>query len=353
MELGRRCVRAAVLDELRPDRSAPIRRPPYLNFLFLAIAGVVGWLIRRSVAHRVEQASLLALPRGPDGIIAGADSIDRRATLGRAVLILHGFGDTPQTVGYLADHLHRLGLTVRAPLLAGHGRTLREFGRSTADQWLDGAMRELVALQAQHEAVGLVGVSMGGALATILAAEASRMTGVGTPAGGVAAEHGGLRVRPPDALVLIAPYLSMRAPARRLAAWHLVLSPFIRYLPSREEASIRDPAERRNNRGFGTVTPRLLSELQGLVMRAQGSLAAVTVPTLVIQSRGDNRIDARAAEVSFDRIGAAEKRFEWTDGGGHVITVDVGRDHVFALTGEWLLARVGRGASSSSESQSS
>jgi carboxylesterase len=324
-----------------------------VNFLFLAIAGVVGWLVRRSVAHRVEQASLLALPRGLDGIIAGAAPIDRRASDDRAVLILHGFGDTPQTVGYLADYLHRLGFTVRAPLLAGHGRTLREFGRSTADQWLDGAMRELVTLQAEHAAVGLVGVSMGGALAAILAAEAGRPGHAGESDARVVVEHGRPQVRPPEALVLIAPYLSMRAPARRLAAWHWVLSPFIRYLPSREEASIRDPAERRSNRGFGTVTPRLLGELQRLVMRAQRSLTAVTVPTLVIQSRGDNRIEARAAEASFSRLGATDKRFEWTEGGGHVITVDVGRDRVFALAGEWLLPRVGRSVPSPADSRPS
>ena len=310
-----------------------------MSFPVLAAAIVIGWLLRRSAAQRVERASMLALPRGADGVIAGAGSIDRRGDDRRAVLVLHGFGDTPQTVGYLADHLHGLGLTVRAPLLAGHGRTLREFGRSTADQWLAAAARELAALQDEYEAVGLVGVSMGGALAVILAAQAHQRSGVETPG-----EH--CPVREPTALVLIAPYLSMRPPARRLAAWHWILSPFIRYLPSREEASIKDPTERRSNRGFGTVTPRLLNELQRLVTMARRSLAAVTVPTLVIQSRGDNRIDPDAAEASFERLGAAEKRFEWTEGGGHVITVDVGRDRVFALTGEWLLARMKPGASS-------
>ena len=324
-----------------------------MNPLILGIAMVAAWILRRSVALRVEQASLLALPCGPDGIIEGAQPIDRRGPGRRAVLVLHGFGDTPQTVGYLADHLHGLGFTVRAPLLAGHGRTLREFGQSTAQQWLDAAARELIALQAEYEAVGLVGVSMGGALAVILAAQAAKDDRAQLePRMGSSRQHepgngdAGRRTRPPDALVLIAPYLSMRTSARRLAAWHWTLSPFVRYLPSREEASIRDAEERRNNRGFGTVTPRVLAELQRLVSRARRSLGGVTAPTLVIQSRSDNRIDAHAATGAFDRLGARDKRFEWTDGGGHVITVDVGRERVFALTGEWLLARVGSGAPS-------
>jgi carboxylesterase len=325
-----------------------------MNPLLLAAAVMVGWLLRRSVATRIERASLLSLPPGPDGIIPGAQSIDRRAAAGRAVLILHGFGDTPQTVSYLAEHLHGLGFTVRAPLLAGHGRTLREFGVSTADAWIDAAARELSALRREYDAIGLVGVSMGGALSVILAAEAGRRANAAATgaadtrdADGLLEEPGRVdRIRQPDALVLIAPYLSMRSPARRLAAMHWAVSLFVGYLVSREEASIRDEAERKSNRGFGTITPRLLNELQRLVSRARRSLADVTTPTLVIQSRDDNRIDPGEATQAFERLGAREKRFEWTEGGGHVITVDRGRDRVFALTAEWLLARVGTGTPS-------
>lgn len=308
-----------------------------MNPLLIAAALVVAWLVRRSVAQRVERASLHALPRANDGIIEGAGPIEHRAAGRHAVLILHGFGDTPQTVRYLAEHLHGLGLTVRAPLLAGHGRTLREFGRSTAAQWFAGAERELLALQEEYESVAVIGVSMGGALAVILAADAARKPGDPRAGTGAATRR---RPRPPAALVLIAPYLSMRAHARRLAAWHWALSPFVRYLPSREEASIRDAGERQSNRGFGTVTPRLLNELRRIVARAEGALSAVGSPTLVIQSRGDNRIDPDAATGSFERLGAREKRMEWTEGGGHVITVDTGRERVIGLTGEWLLTRM-------------
>src|SRR5688572_5127690 len=324
-----------------------------MNLLVVAAVVMVGWLLRQSLATRIERASLRALPPGPDGIIAGAQSIERRSGAGRAVLILHGFGDTPQTVGYLADHLHALGFTVRAPLLAGHGRTLREFGVSTADAWIDVAARELSALRREYEAIGLVGVSMGGALSVILAAEDSRREDTAANAVVARGADGVLDrsaradgAHQPDALVLIAPYLSMRPRARRLAALHWALSPFVRYLISREEGSIWDEAERKSNRGFGTVTPRVLNELQRLVSRARRVLGDVTVPTLVIQSRDDNRIESAAATQAFEQLGARDKRFEWTEGGGHVITVDRGRERVFALTGEWLLARVGIDASS-------
>ena len=304
-----------------------------IPFVLLVVAGLV-WTIRRSIAVRTERTMLTRLPLGPDGIIEGAAGLVRPASGRRAVLILHGFGDTPQTVRYLADHLSGLGFTVHAPLLPGHGRTLAEFGSFGADAWLSAAERDLDALRESFEFVGLVGVSMGGALAVILAGRPdTRMPGA--PPNSLAANQGGRRG--PDALVLLAPYLSMRPRARRLATLHWMISPFVRYLPSREEASIRDSLERGRNRGFGTVTPGLLAELRRVVERAQRALPVVGQPTLVIQSPDDNRIDSAAATRTFELLGSTEKRFIWTEGGGHVITVDTGRERVLSLTGEWLL----------------
>ena len=276
---------------------------------------------------------LARLPLGPDGIVEGAAGIVREGSVQRAVLILHGFGDTPQTAHYLAGHLHGLGFTVHAPLLPGHGRTLAAFGEAGADAWLAAAAAEFDALRRRFAFVGLVGVSMGGALSVILA---GRVAYQGRPVSGDGVASSGTS-RGPDALVLIAPYLGMRARALRLATMHWMISPFVRYLPSREEASIRDPEERARNRGFGTVTPRLLSELLRIVQRAQRALPDVRQPTLVIQSRDDNRIEPAAATRAFEMLGSSEKQFVWTEGGGHVITVDTGRERVLSLTGDWLV----------------
>ena len=304
-----------------------------IRVALLVVAGLL-WMVRRSVAARTERGMLARLPVGPDGIIDGAAGLVRHASGRRAVLILHGFGDTPQTVHYLADHLHELGFAVHAPLLPGHGRTLPEFGASGAEAWLSAAERELDALRQSFEFVGLVGVSMGGAISVILAARPD-LQARDAPPNAMSANQGARWS--PDAMVLLAPYLSMRPRALRLAMLHWMISPFARYLPSREEASIRDATERARNRGFGTVTPGLLAELRRVVDRAYRVLPGVRQPTLVIQSREDNRIDAAAATMSFERLGSAEKRFVWTEGGGHVITVDTGRERVLALTGDWLL----------------
>jgi esterase/lipase len=73
-----------------------------------------------------------------------------------------------------------------------------------------------------------------------------------------------------------------------------------------------------------------------VVIQAHQSLTHVRAPALVIQSRDDNRISRKNAAAAFARLGSAEKELVWTDGAGHVICVDFGREGVFELTASWL-----------------
>ena len=93
---------------------------------------------------------------------AGGFSLDRPNA--PAVLLLHGVGDTPASLRYLAEALHAEGYAVEVPLLPGHGRTLRDFSAVTADAWYDAAREALRSLLARREWVAIAGLSMGGAL---------------------------------------------------------------------------------------------------------------------------------------------------------------------------------------------
>jgi carboxylesterase len=110
--------------------------------------------------------------------------------------------------------------------------------------------------------------------------------------------------------------------------------------------SILDPAEQQRNLAYGVFTAPALRALQKTVERASNALPNVTAPTLVVQSREDNRISVAAAERAFAKLGAKEKRLEWISGAAHVITVDYGREHVFALLTSWMTAHGARPFSS-------
>ena len=233
----------------------------------------------------------------------------------RGVLILHGFGDTPQSVARLASVFHANGWTVRAPALRGHGSTLLAFTKARAGEWFDDARNALRQLQSRCNSVVIIGQSMGGALATVLAAEE--------------------RV---DALVLLVPFCGMSPRGRAIARFHRVVSLFKPHLRSRSDSSILDPIARRSALGRGITTPRLLHELLLVVRRARKSAGRVRVPALVIHSRRDPRISISDANEAFKRLGSAEKRLEWVERSGHVISVDYDRDWVAKCALEWMNA---------------
>ena len=202
--------------------------------LALAVAATVLW--RRRLSDTLERQWVALHPAGPDGIVEGAGSIELSAPGPLAVLVLHGFGDTPQSLRHLAAHLNRSGFTVHAPLLPGHGRSPREFDTVTADALTSAAREALAALRERHSEVALVGVSMGGAIAATLAAEGPQ----------------------PPALVLVAPYLEMSPGAgwsTRLDWLWSWTGPFVR---SGGELSIRDAEERTRSLSYGIVTARVL-----------------------------------------------------------------------------------------------
>lgn len=280
-----------------------------------SLAGVVTarlgyrqWLERRAQRRRTL---------GPGGIIAGAESIEKRGGP-HAVLLLHGAGDTPQSLAGLADYLHARGYSVRAPLLPAHGRALSGLALASSDAWWEHVKGEHDLLRRDHEWLAVVGLSMGGALAVRLAAERSAEVA---------------------ALVLLAPYLEMPSYARRIARSGAYWGWLLPYIPSLGRRSIRDPAAAEKALGHGLLTPALLRALLETVANAGAALPRVQVPTLVVHSRSDNRISQAAAERTFAALGAREKKLVWMEGAGHVITVDFGYEIVFETAADWLDAQ--------------
>lgn len=298
---------------IAPSVLAPARVLVLAFVLVLALAFVLAW---RALARGwVERRAARAHPPGRDGIIAGAGTITLAApTAAPAVLLLHGFGDTPQSLAALAAAVHAAGFAVDVPLLPGHGRTLRAFASSGADQWLASATAAYDALRARHARVGVVGQSMGGALAVLVAAER------------------------PDAraLVLLAPFLDAPSVLRWVGRAHWLVGALLPYLPARAERSIHDPVARAESVGHGTATARLVHELVALAARARSALPRLAAPTLLVQSRLDNRVAPAVAGAAMARLGAPVARLVWLDASGHVITVDRERERVAELVTGWL-----------------
>jgi carboxylesterase len=287
-----------------------------MGYLLAAALVGIAWLAWRPFyrerwrAAEAEISQRLAL--GSDNIVRGAESIRAGATP-RAALLLHGFGDTPQSLSYLAQRLVDAGWTVSAPLLPGHGRTLHALHASRAADWLKCAREEFDALAATHRSVVVCGQSMGAALALDVAAE-----------------------RKIQSLALLAPYIATPFALRAAAVlWPVAqaILPVIRTLDAR---SIQDPAARAKSLGYGYTTPHLLAELAGLVRRANARLRDVRVATLIVHSREDNRVPVAEVQRAVTSIPYPDKSLHWVTGCGHVIAADYCRDSVATLVVDWF-----------------
>jgi len=185
---------------------------------------------------------------------------------------------------------------------------------SSHDEWLDRARAELFAMRARYRWAAVAGLSMGGTLAAILAAEVCDL----------------------PSLVLIAPYLTMPRRLRWLAATSPLWSDMVGPIHASTDRSILDPVERAANLSYGTVTGRSVRELALLVRKGRRSLSHITAPTLFIQSEGDNRLSPKDARRSFAELRMESKKLVLTADGGHIITVDFGRERVFEEVRAWL-----------------
>jgi carboxylesterase len=138
------------------------------------------------------------------------------------------------------------------------------------------------------------------------------------------------------AMVLLAPYLDMPAPIQRLAQTSRFWRWLLPYFPSGGQRSIHDQTAAARGLGHGILTPEALLAFYETMQAGRDALPRATAPTLMLQSREDNRIAATSAEGAFGALGSTEKKLVWVEGAGHVITVDFGHERVFGLVVEWL-----------------
>ncbi|HEX3868632.1 MAG TPA: alpha/beta fold hydrolase, partial [Gemmatimonadaceae bacterium] len=254
----------------------------------LAIVVALLWL-RARYLRSLEQIASRGRARGADGVIVGAEPFTYARPGAPAVLLIHGAGDTPQTLRYLGNALYAHGFHVTAPLLPGHGRSLFEFSHITADDLTRCARAAYDELQRRHDWVAIVGLSMGGALAAQLAAGNDALPALG----------------------LVAPYLAMPRAASWAARAAWLWGPILPAVSSSEGVSVLDPDERSRNLAYGVFTPAAVRALHETMRRGVAALPTIVAPTIFMQSTTDNRIATKDAQRAFDLLGAREKRLEW------------------------------------------
>ena len=109
-----------------------------------------------------------AAPSTAEATQASAPEVS--GTLGSvAVLLLHGFGDTPNSLRPWGEALADSGVMVSMPRLPGHGARWQALNKVSAEGWVRAAEESLMDLRREQAQVFVMGISLGATLGLRLA----------------------------------------------------------------------------------------------------------------------------------------------------------------------------------------
>ncbi len=264
------------------------------------------FIYSRVVAHRYRRWER-KIEREASGVRTGHEAF----TVGKgdsAILMVHGFADTPKSWRPMAVALADKGFTCRVMRLEGFGEPQEALEHVTIEDWLEAIDRESLELRQEHANVWLVGHSTGAALAIRHVLDHPQ-------------RHPGL--------ILMAPLLevsSARSPVLPARAWFELADHLLLFTDSVENVL---PADLRSNemaeldlesrdRFFPNNVYR---NLYRLTDDLKGRAAELTCPTLLILAENDHVIDIGAAREFADGMGAPHEEVLLTNS-FHVIHID-------------------------------
>lgn len=223
-------------------------------------------------------------------LIPGAEPFYMRGN-GVGCLVLHGFTATPNEVRGLGHYLAEEGYTVLGPRLTHHGSTPGDMRRSRFHDWYLAALDGWHLLNDHCHSVVVIGMSMGGSTALLLASR-----------------------QPVAALVTMSAPVTMprdpRLPFVRLLA---LVRPF---LPK----PWWDESQRASR--YPVTPTRAYHELDKYLQQVQKMLPQIEAPALLMHSRTDQTVPPHNMEQLFEAIASKQKEMVWWDDTSHVMTED-------------------------------
>lgn len=259
------------------------------------------------------------LPRNPDtGILAGGEPFflpgkDRV----KAALLVHGFADTPYDMRPVGEYLASRGIASCAPLLAGHGTSVRDMEKTAWPDWVKPAEDAYKELASRYDKVYIVGFSMGGNIAVHLA---SKYDTAG--------------------IALLAPSIFMLERGRPVTTEAAIrdLSHFVMtdYIINNEEDAAYDMSAVKGRVVYTLFPVPCLRSLVNFMELTRFELPKVDEPVLVIQSVNDDTVDISGPGYVLDHISSADKKAVWVERSRHLITLDLEKSSVFRETYEFI-----------------
>lgn len=223
------------------------------------------------------------------------------------VLLLHGYTSNHNEFLELADYLADRGITVLAPSIAGHGTTEDNLSQTNIIDWQRSVGQSFDFLKQQVDKVYIVGSSFGGNLALDYATGASPYIA---------------------GLVTVATPIFMRR--------HKFLKSCLYsygWFKKAQRKKFREKylmKEIHSKTFYGTMPiPSLFRFFRFIKDITIPTLAKVTAPTLVVQSRNDKVVDPISADYIFKNLGSKDKQLMLVDRPVHGLVLSAAHWEVF------------------------
>ena len=296
----------------------------FASVLLLIIVSVSSYSC--SVQRQLSQ-EMVAADRDPlTSVIRGTEAITLTPPPGTertprtVVLMIHGFLSARSDFGDLGERLAKQGVTVRLMRLPGHGTTPIEFANLTDGALYRAVEQEYANLRDEYDRFYVVGFSMGGSLATILAARE--------------------RV---DKIVLLAPYYAVAhqwyyvLPAM---TWNHLLGWAVPYIRRPESfVKINDRSQVGKYFMYHTMPTAGVRQLEKLGIEASKpeTLHRISCPVLLVHSVDDEAASPDAARRAFSEFPSLQKEEMWVKRSNHVLLWDYDREEIMQRIEHFIL----------------
>jgi carboxylesterase len=202
------------------------------------------------------------------------------------LLFLHGFTATTVEVRQIADHFHRLGYTVSAPLLPGHGTTPEKMNKVQLQDWLETAEQAYLAMRLEKENIIVFGESMGALLTLHLAHKFPEI----------------------KKIYLFAPALKIKGLWQSVLLW-----PFVPYVFK------KNTDDKMSWQGYNVVPLHAAAQLFKLQRQVNSQLGEIKTAATIFQGKLDKTVSLEGAEIVHAQLASAKKEIFWLEEAPHCI----------------------------------
>lgn len=234
------------------------------------------------------------------------------------ILLIHGYLGSVAHTRPMGEYLAARDLTVRCPLLPGHGTSPEDLTRIHRQEWIEEVESSLSDLESRCLYVFVGGQSMGALLSLWLGVAHLDIAG----------------------LLLMSPAVKMQN------QWLFPLTRVARYLPKyippgiMEEEAFGDPGAVDRVWNYDRYALWGAAELYLLQRRACEMMPQIHQPALIFQGKLDNWVSPDAAQIVYDNLASTDKTLVWLEHSGHNLLADGERESVWARSYEWMMERV-------------